>query len=138
MTTLHLSTAELTQDERASWRRGVLASYGNVTAQRADDFTTKNKITLRDGVLILLGAMGMYGTQLATQYGMRSDIRDFGTKLENVQQQEASAISTLQTQINEWRTETKLNRERDSDRMREIAELKGLLTGIGILKEPRK
>ena len=80
----------------------------------------------------------MWGVQVATQAGLRSDIRDFGTRQESYQAQQNALNSSFQQQINEWRSETKLNRERDSDRQREIAELKGLLTGIGIVKEPKE
>lgn len=110
-----------------------MASYGNVTTQRlSEDFTTKNKITLRDGVLILLGAMGMYGTQLATQYGMRSDIRDFGTKFDSYVSRQMETNSTVQRQIDEWRGQTKLNTVDIGNARSELSELKGMLLGAGI------
>ncbi len=115
--------------------RGVLASYEDVTPhQRADDFTTKSRINLRDVVFVTLGIAGMWGAQLATQYGMRSDVRDLGTKFDAyVQQQNASTLS-LQTQINEWRAETKLNRERSTDQDKALSELRGFLIGAGLIK----
>jgi hypothetical protein len=103
-----------------------------MTPIRADDFTTKNMITLRDGVLILLGALGMYGTQLATQYGMRSDLRDLLTRLENYQVQQNDTNSSLQRQIDEWPAETKLNRVNLENADKATAELKGMLLGAGI------
>lgn len=117
--------------------RGVLASYGLVTPTRAEDFSTKSKITLRDVVLILVGCLGMYGTQLATQYGMRSDVRDLGTKFDAYVQQQNATVASLQTQINEWRAETKLNRERSSDQERALSELRGFLVGAGLIKNSK-
>lgn len=129
-----LSVAESIED-RPAWARGVLASYDHVSpGQRSEDFTTKSRITLRDVVLILVGCLGMYGTQLATQYGMRSDVRDLGTKFDAYVQQQNATTASLQTQINEWRAETKLNRERSSDQERALSELRGFLVGAGLIK----
>ena len=136
-----------TFDDCAPERRGVLASYGWMTPSRSDehnrrstdpDDATRSRVTIRDAVFVALGVAGMWGVQVATQAGLRSDIRDFGTRQESYQAQQNALNSSFQQQINEWRSETKLNRERDSDRQREIAELKGLLTGIGIVKEPKE
>jgi hypothetical protein len=115
--------------------RGVLASWVGMTPhQRADDFTTKSRITLRDAVFVAMGIAGMWGAQLATQYGMRSDVRDLGTKFDGFVQQQNATTASLQTQINEWRAETKLNRERSSDQERALSELRGFLVGAGLIK----
>lgn len=88
-------------------------------------------------MLILIGSLGMYGTQLATQYGMRSDIRDIGTKFDAYVQQQNANMASMQTQINEWRAETKLNRERSSDQERALSELRGFLVGAGLIKSAK-
>ena len=124
-----------TEHKRPLWGRGVLASYGDVTPARAD--ASKLTFPLQLVIIIVGGVVATVGGFWVATSTMRSDLRDIKTTMESYQQQQRQELGTLQTQINEWRTETKLNRERDSDRMKEIAELKGLLTGLGILKEKK-
>ena len=113
-----------------------MASYANVTPQhqRADDFITKSRLTLRDFVVAAIAIASMWGLQVATQYGMRSDIRDWGTKFDAYVQQQNAITASLQGQINEWRAETKLNRERTSDQDKALSELRGFLVGAGLIK----
>ncbi len=129
-----------TGNDRPAWGRGVLASYAAVTppGRRLSDADRKFTLTFRDALALLVGCLGMFALQLGAQYGLRSDIRDLKTTFESYQQKQNETNSMLQRQIDEWRVETKLNRERDGDRQREVAEVKGLLTGIGILKEQKK
>lgn len=128
--------ASLNEPDRPVWGRGVLASYANVTPQhqRADDFITKSRLTLRDFVVAAIAIASMWGLQVATQYGMRSDIRDWGTKFDAYVQQQNAITASLQGQINEWRAETKLNRERTSDQDKALSELRGFLVGAGLIK----
>ncbi len=119
------SHAALNAPDRPAWGRGVLASYGDVTPSptpgRRDYDLTLSRLTLRDAILIALGVAGMWGVQLATQYGMRSDIRDLGTKFENVRQDAASARQLANLAI-----------VNDAQTAKELAELKGFLAGAGI------
>jgi hypothetical protein len=93
---------------------------------------SKLTVTLRDVILVLAGCMAMYGAQLATQWGIRSDIRDIVTRLDEVKENQAVADRSLQTQIDEWRGETKLNRVNIENTQKELSELKGLIIGAGV------
>lgn len=120
-----------TLHERSPWSRGVLASYDPMTPTRSEDIS-KFKLTIRDALCLLAGALAMYGAAIAAQYGTRSDIRDLGTKFESYQQKQNDTNSSLQRQIDEWRAETKLNRVNTEETQKAIAELKGILLGAGI------
>ena len=121
----------VTFEERGAGRRGVLASYEPVTPSRTDD-ASKFKLTVRDVLLLLAGCVAMYGAQLATQYGMRSDIRDLGTKFENFQMKQGEVNESLRREIDEWRRETKLARVENAETARALSELRGILIGSGI------
>lgn len=108
-----------------------MASYGNVTPSRHDDIG-KFKITLRDALALLLGCVAMYGAQFAAQYGMRSDIRDLGTKFESYQQKQQDTNGSFQRQLDEIRRESALNRVNIEEAQKQAAELKGILLGAGI------
>ncbi len=130
--------ALLTEPDSAPWPRGVLASYENVTPQRRSDDITTRKLSLRDAVFIALGVAGMWGVQVATQYGIRSDVRDLKTSFDAYVQQQSSTNISMQQQINEWRSETKLNRERSVEQDKALSELRGFLVGSGIIKGTSK
>ena len=119
-----------TFEDGAAGRRGVLASYGAVTP-RADD-AAKFKISLRDAVWLLAGCLGMYGAQVAAQYGIRSDIRDIATKFESYQLKQGDTNSAFQRQLDEIRKESAMNRVNGEEAQKEVAELKGILLGAGI------
>lgn len=74
----------------------------------------------------------MYGAQFAAQYGMRSDIRDLGTKFESYQLKQQQTDGEFQRQIDEIRREAALNRVRSEDAAKEVAEIRGILLGSGI------
>lgn len=90
------------------------------------------KLTLRDMLVIVVTIGGMWGVQTATQWSMRSDIRDLKTLFESYERLQSDTNSTLQRQVDEWRAETKLNRVNLETTQRELAELKGLLVGSGL------
>jgi len=117
--------------------RGVLALHDKVTPTRTED-ASKFRITVREVLFLVVGAASMWGAQVATQSRIQSAIDNLGTRFDGYIQTQMATNTELQRQIDEWRAETKLNRERDSDRQRELAEVKGLLTGLGILKETKK
>jgi hypothetical protein len=117
--------------------RGGLWPYGLVTPGRRDDDASKLRLTVRDGLLLLAGCLGMYGAQVGVQWGMRSDIRDLKTSFDNYQQRQDGTNGELQRQINEWRGETKLNRENNATTDKAVAELKGILLGAGIKGVPK-
>jgi hypothetical protein len=124
-------------DDRSPWSRGVLASYGRMTPGRRTDDASRFKLTLRDAMLLLVGCLGMYGAQVANQWGMRSDIRDLKTAFDSYQQRQTETNSVLQRQIDEWRAETKLNRVNISNNENAVSELKGILLGAGIKGIPK-
>ena len=111
-----------------------MASYGPVTPVKDD--ATKFKITLRDFIVGVLGAAGMWGMQIATQYGMRSDIRDLGTKFESYQKTQMTTNDDLQRQIDEARRTAAGARVAADDATVSLAELKGILIGAGIKNIP--
>jgi hypothetical protein len=123
--------------ERPAWGRGVLAKNDRMTPGRRLDDASKFKLTLRDAMLLLVGCLGMYGAQVANQWGMRSDIRDLKTAFDSYQQRQTETNSVLQRQIDEWRAETKLNRVNISNNENAVAELKGILLGAGIKGIPK-
>lgn len=120
-----------TYDEGAPGRRGVLALYEDVTPTRNDD-ASKFKISLRDALWLLMGCLGMYGAQVAAQYGMRSDIRDLATEFRSYQSKQSDTNNSVQRQLDEIRKESALNRVNGEEAQKEIAELKGILLGAGI------
>ena len=124
----------LTFDDRApELRRGVLAKNDPVTPSSSPrDDASKFKLSLRDVLLLLCGSLAMYGVQLATQYGMRSDIRNLGTQLESYQVEQMKVYDTVQRQLDEWEKETKLNRINIENTERSLSELRGILLGAGI------
>src|SRR5262245_55217150 len=113
---------ESARSAEAFWRPNA------VTPTRVDD-ASKFKLTLRDVLVLLIGSIGMYGAQLATQYGIRSDIRDLTTSVQAYQTQQREKNEVMQRQIDEWRSETKLNRVNIDENQRALAELKGILLG---------
>jgi hypothetical protein len=104
--------------------------------RRLGDIST-SKITLRDGLLIVIGACSMYGVQLGAQWGLRSDIRDLKTAVDGYQRQQGETNTVIQRQIDDWRQETKLNRVNIENTDRAVSELKGLLIGAGIKGVPK-
>lgn len=126
---MHKSTPE----ECAIERRGVLASYEHVTTRSKDiDDMSKFKLTIRDAVALLIGIAGMWGTQVATQSGMRSDIRDLGTKFENYQSYQNGRNTYVDLQLDDIRKDVKMNREKVEDVGKSFSEMKGILLGAGI------
>ena len=131
-------TREDPQPDKESPRRAeAFWRPRDVTTGRRNGDASKYWLTLRDVVLLFVGILGMYGAQLAAQYGMRSDIRDLKTSFEGYQQRQESTNSALQRQIDEWRQETKLNRVNIDNNDARLAELKGILLGAGIKGLPK-
>lgn len=112
------------QQERPAWGRGGLPKNDSVTPRSSDD-VTRSKITVRDGALVLIGALSMFGVQLGTQWGMRSDIRDLATATRETS-------THLQYQIDENRRSQASNQIRLEEQAKELAQLKGILIGAGI------
>lgn len=102
------------------------------------DDPSRFRITLRDGILLLAGCLGMYGAQQATQWGLRSDIRDLGTKFDSYQQRQMTTNDDLQRQIDEARRVAAGARIAADDATVALAELKGILIGSGIKNIPLK
>ncbi len=122
---MHDTATATAQEDRPVWGRGVLASSGLVTPSRRIDDVAKFKISLRDAILVLLGCVGMYGAQVARDYGLRSDMRDLQTSFE-------ASVRSQQQQIDQWRQETKLNNVNITNVQTELAKLQGILLGAGI------
>lgn len=120
-------------------RRGVLALYGHVSptnpGRRSTDDATRLKLNARDALLLLVGCLGMYGVQLGTQYGLRSDIRDLKTSFDAAISQQGTTNVSVQRQIDEWRAYSKLAYEKAVENNDKISELKGIMVGAGVLKE---
>lgn len=110
---------EFARSVEASWRPR------DVTPSRRSDDISKFRLTLRDAILLLIGCIGMYGAQIARDYGLRSDMRDLNTSFE-------AATRSQQQQIDQWRGETKLNGVNISNIQTELAKLQGILLGAGI------
>jgi hypothetical protein len=123
-----------THEHRPAWVRGVLASYGPVTPVKED--ASRFKLSLRDAILLFAGCLAMYGAQQATQWGLRSDIRDLGTKFESYQQRQMTTNDDLQRQIDEARRTAAGARIAADDATVSLAELKGILIGAGIKNIP--
>jgi hypothetical protein len=129
-----MTSADLAQNLtqfRAQAGQGRFGDDGDVTPGRREDDITKSKITLRDGLLLIVGAASMWGVQVGTQWGLRSEIREFIAE-------QRGTNAAQQATINEWRSETKLNREKQEAADNELSELKGFLAGIGIKGIPPK
>lgn len=132
MTALHLSTAEFTQDERASWRRGVLALYGPVTNGRRDYDFPRLKVTIRDAVIAGLTVAGMWGLQIATQSKTQGAIETLVVKVDGYMATQATTNMELQRQIDDTRRTANLALVNDAQTAKELAELKGFLAGSGV------
>jgi hypothetical protein len=83
-------------------------------------------------VFVVAGAMAMYTAQLATQYGLRSDIRDLKTVFDAYVVQQTATTSAIEREIDEWRKESKLNRVNIEETRNELSQLRGILIGAGI------
>jgi len=132
--------AESIQD-RSAWGRGVLASYGFVTpsdvGRRSYD-ASKLKLSARDVLLLVIGCLGMYGAQIGAQWGMRSDIRDLKTSFDAAVREQNSTNASLQKQIDEWRSYSKLAYEKADQAINETSKVEGILLGSGVIKEKVK
>jgi hypothetical protein len=128
------------EHERPVWGRGVLASYVTVTppaGRRDTDLTKTRMFSLRDFVLIVGGACGMYGLQISTQWGMRSDIRDLKTSVDGYQRQQGETNIVIQRQVDEARRQAALAIVNDAQTALKLAELKGFLEGSGLKGLPK-
>ncbi len=123
--------ASINAPDRPSWGRGLLGD-GLVTPERRASAIEWGRVVFawRD-VVSIIGIVWLL-------WLIKSDLRDLNTKFDAYQTQQAKELVYLQNQILEWRGETKLVRERDTDRQKEIAEIKGMLIGLGISKDQRK
>lgn len=118
--------------DRADERRGVLASYGDVTPQ-----LTKSSVTIRDGIVAAVAIASMWGMQVATQYGLKSDVRDLLTKLEAYQRSQENTNSSVQREIDDLARKEALDGVRLEETRVIIAEIKGFMTASG-MKVPEK
>jgi hypothetical protein len=104
---------------------------------RASDDASKFKLSVRDVLILLAGGLAMYGAQLGVQWRTQAAIEQLGTKFDGYVQKQENTNAALQRQIDEWRAETKLNRERMNDTERTLAEIKGVLTGSAMKGAPK-
>ncbi len=120
-------------DDSSAGSRGVLASYGTVTPAKTEGFKiTLGGFTLRDALWLLGGCIAMIVAQVVAQSGIRSDIRDIGTKFELSQQRQQSTNLELQRQLEDARRMANLALVNDADTAKALAELRGFLAGSGI------
>lgn len=109
-----------------------LAEVRPIVPERRVDDVSKSRLTVRDVILLLAGSLAMYGAQIGVQWGMRSDIRDLRTAFDGYVRQQTSTNEILQRQIDEWRSETRLNRVNIENNDKALAELRGMLVGAGV------
>ena len=102
-----------------------------MTPSRGDDIQ-RFKVTLRDGIVAAGAVAAMWGTQVATQTGMRSDIRDLKTSFDLAQGQQVKTNGDLQRQIDEIRRTANLAIVSDGETSKDLATLRGYLEGLGI------
>lgn len=102
-----------------------------MTPSRADD-VSRFKVTLRDGIVAAGAVAAMWGTQVATQGGMRSDIRDLKTSFDAAQSRQVETNGSLQRQIDEVRKTASLALVNDAVTSTNLATLRGYLEGLGI------
>jgi hypothetical protein len=115
--------------------RGVLASYGDVTrpvdGRRTSDIS-KSRLTVRDVILLVVGAASMWGTQVATQWRTQSAIDTLGTKFDGYVQKQSEANIEFQRQLDEVRKTANLGVVTANSAEKEAARLEGILLGAGI------
>lgn len=119
-----------------SWAgsRGVLAKNDVVTPRASDD-VSRFRLSLRDGLALLVGCAAMYGAQVARDSGLRSDIRNLQTSFEAAVSAQQRTNESLQQQINEWRSYSKLAYEKASEASNQNSRIEGILLGSGVIKE---
>ncbi len=122
------SETESARSAEAFWR---YAPFVTPSGRRSDDLS-KFKLTLRDVLLLLIGCAGMFGAQVARDFGMRSDMRNLLTTFDLAVAAQNKTNTEIQRQIDQWRQMTNLNAVNISNIEREVAELKGILMGAGI------
>lgn len=83
-------------------------------------------------VYIAIGIASMWGMQLATQYGMKSDLRDLLTTFNAYKVNQDGLNSSLQRQIDDNRRQANLAIVNDANTAKELAALQGYLEGMGI------
>jgi len=103
-----------------------------MTPSRADDVVSKSRVTLRDGIVAAIAIAGMWGVQVGTQGGLRSDIRDLKTSFDLAQGQQVKTNSDLQRQIDEVRKTANLAIVNDAETSKDLATLRGYLEGLGV------
>lgn len=102
-------------------------------AERAgDDVVSKSRVTLRDGIVAAIAIAGMWGVQVGTQGGLRSDIRDLKTSFDAAQSHQVETNASLQRQIDDIRKAANLAIVSDADTSKDLASLRGYLEGLGV------
>lgn len=74
----------------------------------------------------------MIVAQVVATSGIRSDIRDLSTQFQSYQQKQQGTDSELQRQIDDARRNANLAIINDAATAKELAELKGFLSGAGV------
>lgn len=110
----------------AFWR-----NHDVTTGRRTSDIT-KSRLTLRDVVLIVFGAAGMWGTQVATQWRTQSAIDTLGTKFDGYVQKQTEANVEFRRELDEVRKTANLGVVTANNAAKEAARLEGILLGAGI------
>jgi hypothetical protein len=101
-------------------------------ADRRGADVSRSWVTLRDGIVAAASVAAMWGTQVATQAGMRSDLRDLKTSFDAVRAQQVDTNGILQRQIDEVRKTANLALVNDAETSTDLATLRGYLEGLGV------
>jgi len=117
-------------------QRGAEAFWRPHVVTSSTDDVARFKLSLRDVVVLVVGAAGMWGVQIATQYGMRSDIRDLSTEFRNYQRQQMDENGWLQSQIDDRRREAAAAKIDAQEALGDVKELRGFLAGVGVKNIP--
>ncbi len=96
------------------------------------DTVKQSRVTLRDGIVAAIAIAGMWGAQVATQGGLRSDIRDLKTSFDAAQSRQVETNGSLQRQIDEVRKTASLALVNDAETSKNLAALRGYLEGLGV------
>lgn len=125
-----------TIDERPVWGRGALAKNDAVTPRASDD-AAKFKLSLRDVLILLAGALAMYGAQLGVQWRTQAAIDNLAVKMDGYQQKQEKENVEMQRQLDEVRRTANMGVAVGNDAAKEAARLEGILMGAGIKGVPK-
>lgn len=109
-----------------------MALYDHVTTGRRTEDFVKTRLTVRDVFILLVGATGMWGTQVATQSKTQASIELLAEKVDSYQRKQTEAVAMLQRQIDDNRRQLEMDILTEAQTAKELAELKGFLSGAGV------